>query len=92
MKAKDKERRIKYLMTKLQFRPKSKLPTDELREAKLQILLKNKKIELESFLGVSTNSKEHQERKEVYDYHYSKGLSDEEIMNIWISSYELHIS
>lgn len=88
MKAKDKERRIKYLMTKLQFRPKCKLPISELREAKLQILLKNKKIELESFLGVSPKSKEHEERKEVYDYHYSKGLSDEEIMNLWISSYK----
>ena len=44
MKVKEKERRIKYLMTKLQFRPKCKLPIDVLREAKLQILLKNKKI------------------------------------------------
>jgi len=88
MKAKDKERRIKYLMTKLQFRPKCKLPTVELREAKLQILLKNKTIELEQFLGVSPKSQEHKERKEVYDYHYSNGLSDEEIMNIWISSYK----
>jgi hypothetical protein len=88
MKAKDKERRIKYLMTKLQFRPKCKLPTAELREAKLQILLKNKTIELEQFLGVSPKSQEHKDRKEVFDYHYSNGLSDEEIMNIWISSYK----
>ena len=87
MKAKDKERRIKYLMTKLQFRPKCKLPINELREAKLQILLKNKKIELEVFLGVSPKSKEHEERKEVYDYHYSNGLNDEEIMNVWTSTH-----
>jgi hypothetical protein len=88
MKTKDKERKIKYLMTKLQFRPKCKLPTTELREAKLQILLKNKTIELEQFLGVSTKSKEHKERKEVFDYHYSNGLSDEEIMSIWVSTYK----
>lgn len=74
-------------MTKLQFRPKCKLPVAELREAKLQILLKNKKIELESFLGVSPKSKEHEERKEVFDYHYSNGLNDEEIMNVWISTW-----
>ncbi len=75
-------------MTKLQFRPKCKLPTIELREAKLQIILKNKTIELEQFLGVSQKSQEHKDRKEVFDYHYSNGLSDEEIMNIWISSYK----
>ncbi len=74
-------------MTKLQFRPKCKLPINELREAKLQILLKNKKIELEVFLGVSPKSKEHEERKEVYDYHYSNGLNDEEIMNVWTSTW-----
>ena len=74
MKVKDKERRIKYLITKLRFSPKCKLPISELREAKLQILLKNKKIELETFLGVSPKSKEHEERKEVFNYYYSKGL------------------
>jgi len=87
MKEKDKERRIKYLMTKLQFRPKCKLPTTELREAKLQILLKNKNIELEQFLGVNTKSKEHKERKEVFDYYYSKGFDDSQIMNVWTSTY-----
>jgi len=87
MKVKEKERRIKYLMTKLQFRPKCKLPIDVLREAKLQILLKNKKIELESFLGVNPKSKEHEERKEVFEYYYSKGLNDDEIMNVWTSTY-----
>lgn len=84
---KKKERRIKHLMTKLQFRPKCALPTAELREAKLNILLRNKSIELEQFLGVNTKSQEHKERKEVFDYHYSKGLNDEEIMSIWISTY-----
>ncbi len=87
MKEKDKERRIKYLMTKLQFRPKCKLPTTELREAKLQILLKNKNIELEQFLGVSPKSQEHKERKEVFDYYYSKGFDDSQIMNVWTSTY-----
>jgi len=89
MKVKDKERRIKYLITKLRFSPKCKLPISELREAKLQILLKNKKIELETFLGVSPKSKEHEERKEVFNYYYSKGLNDEEIMNVWTSTYRI---
>ena len=44
-----KERRIIYLMSKYSFRPKCELPKNELRDAKLDILLKNKKIELDIF-------------------------------------------
>jgi hypothetical protein len=82
-----KERRIKHLMSKLQFRPKTTLPKQELRDAKLNILLRNKKIELDIFIGINPKSKEHKERKEVFDYYYSKGFDDSQIMDIWLSSY-----
>lgn len=74
-------------MSKLQFRPKTTLPKQELRDAKLNILLRNKKIELDIFIGINPKSKEHKERKEVFDYYYSKGFDDSQIMDIWISSY-----
>jgi hypothetical protein len=74
-------------MSKLQFRPKTKLPKQELRDAKLNILLRNKKIELDIFIGINPKSKEHKERKEVFDYYYSKGFDDSQIMDIWLTSY-----
>lgn len=85
---KKKERRIKHLMCKHRFYPKSKLPTQELREAKLDILLRNKKIELDVFLGVDPNSQEHKERKEVFDFYYSNALNDLEIQEIWWKTYQ----
>ena len=88
MNIKKKERRIKHLMCKHRFYPKSKLPTQELREAKLDILLRNKKIELDVFLGVDPNSQEHKERKEVFDFYYSNGLNDLEIQEIWWKTYK----
>ncbi len=84
---KGQERRIKHLMSKLQFRPKTKLPKQEYRDARLKIILQNKKIETEIFVGVNPKSKEHKERKEVYDYYYSKGLNDNDIMEIWKATY-----
>lgn len=89
---KKRERRIIFLMSKLTFKPKVKLPLRDLREAKLKILLKNKKIELEIFIGVSPKSKEHKERKEVFNFQYSKGLNDEQIKDLWIKTYNHHKS
>ena len=84
---KGQERRIKYLMSKLQFRPKTKLPKQEYRDARLKIILQNKKIETEIFVGVNPKSKEHKERKEVFEYYYSKGFDDSQIMDVWTSTY-----
>lgn len=78
-------------MSKLQFRPKTTLPKQEIRDAKLNILLRNKKIELDIFIGINPKSKEHKERKEVFDYYYSKGFDDSQIMEIWTSTYRLPI-
>lgn len=85
---KKKERRIKHLMCKHRFRPKLVLSKQELREAKLNILLRNKKIELDIFSGVDPNSIEHKERKEVFQFHYSNGLNDEQIQEIWWKVYQ----
>ncbi len=74
-------------MSTMDFRPMCKIPTNELREAKLNILLNDKKIELINFLGVDPKSKEHKLRKEVYDYHYSNGLTDNEIRDLWYKTY-----
>ena len=87
-----KERRIIYLMSKWCFRPKCELPKNELRDAKLDILLKNKKIELDIFLGVSPKSREHKERNEVFDFYYSRGFDNDQIQNIWRKTYLKNLS
>lgn len=87
-----KERRIRYLISKYDFRPRCILPKNDLREAKLNILLKNKKIELDQFLGVSPKSREHAERKEAFDYYRSKGLTDDQICDIWRKAYRERLS
>ena len=79
-------------MSKLQFGPKSRLPKQDLRDDKLNILLRNKKIELDIFIGINPKSKEHKKRIEVFDFYYSKGLDNDQIQNIWRKTYLQNLS
>lgn len=79
-------RRIKGIMNKYHFRPKLYLDLTEVRDIKLDMLL-GKKVKVkptEMFLSVNTNSREHKERKEVYDFFYKEGKNDVEIQSIWL--------
>jgi hypothetical protein len=80
-------RRIVGIMNKYNFRTKVYLDIEQVRDIKLDMLLgkKNKKGKpTEIFFGVTPNSKEHYERKEVFDYFYKEGKTDLEIQTMWL--------
>ena len=80
-------RRVIGIMNKYYFRPKMILDIDQVRDIKLDILLgkKVKKVKpTKVFLGVTPNSKEHYERKEVFDFSYKEGKTDLEIQTMWL--------
>ena len=81
----DKElSKIKHIMGKYYYIPKSKAPLHIIREIKLNKLLglKNKET-LETFAGISPESDEHKERMSVFQYFYKLGKTDKEIELEW---------
>lgn len=80
-------RRVVGIMNKYYFRPKIYLDIDQIRDIKLDILLGKKVKKVKStvvFGGITPNSKEHYERKEVFDYFYKEGKTDLEIQTMWL--------
>lgn len=77
-------RRIIGIMNKYYFRSKIYLDKVEVRDIKINIVLGKKVKPIEIFVGVSINSKEYYERKEVFDYFYKEDKTDLEIQNIWL--------